>query len=104
MGLKLQEAGRIIFKEAEKLQAQIGFDPVSRLHLDESPVATGQFPSPSRENEEQVFTDMDAFLNGVSRHELPRSEHIAKLEELHDKIIGLQNSGARTKRQGTILA
>ncbi|XP_021954896.1 bromodomain-containing protein 1 isoform X2 [Folsomia candida] len=102
-GLRLQESGSMIFREAEKVQDQIGYDPDSGLHLDKAPTlsisSNSATPaSTTRRSDDHIFEEMDAFLKDEDRLQLPHDVHVAKLQDIADKVVTVQHTGARKKR------
>jgi hypothetical protein len=93
----LQEAGRIIFKEAERMSAQIGFDSDTWLHLDTAPVLKQTSQAP-RQTDDQICEEMENFLKDEKRHNLPGPVHITKLQEMIDKVINLEHPLAKKNR------
>lgn len=93
----------MIFREAEKVQDQIGYDPDSGLHLDKAPTlsisSNSATPaSTTRRSDDHIFEEMDAFLKDEDRLQLPHDVHVAKLQDIADKVVTVQHTGARKKR------
>lgn len=97
----------MIFKDAERMETLIGFDPDSGLHLDKAPAHPGYGGGASssssagvsqRQSDVLIFEEMDTFMNSEERSSLSHPDHIAKLQELLDKVITAGHAGARKKR------
>lgn len=88
----------MIFREAERMEKQIGFDPETGFHLEKSHLLKHDMHPVPKQSDEQIYEEMDAFFKDETRHEWPLSQQVNKLQDLIDKVVGVSHPGAKKKR------